>query len=100
MAARSWRKAGERITGCRTDDSGELLRKIRKDGYFNFKGRQWKISQAFAGYHIALRPTQKDGCWTICFAGHPIGILDISQEIRTDQTVRHVPAQVSDISPV
>ena len=81
-------------------DDGELLRKINKDGYFRFKGQNRKISQAFAGYHIALRPTAKDGQWNLCFASHRIGILDITAENRKDQTVRHVSEQVSDMSPV
>ena len=79
---------------------GEVLRKINKDGYFAFQGQRWKISQAFAGYHIALRPTQTDGIWTICFASHTIGLLDITEENRKDQTVRHVSEHLSDMSPV
>ena len=81
-------------------DHGEQVRKITRDGYFAFRGKHWKISQAFAGYKIALRPTQTDGKWTICFASHTIGLLDITEKNRNDQTVRHVSEQVSDISPV
>ena len=81
-------------------DEGELVRKVTKDGYFRFKGQNRKISQAFTGYHIALRPTQHDGQWIICFASHPIGLLDIRHENQKDQTVRHVPEHMSDISPV
>ena len=81
-------------------DTTDLLRKIRKDGYFDFRGQRWKISQAFAGYYIAMRPTQQDGQWTLCFASHPIGALDITDQNRNDQTVRHVSVQVSDMSPV
>lgn len=68
-------------------DAADLLRKISKDGYFDFRGRRWKISQAFTGYHIALRPTRNDGRWTICFASHPVGALDITDQNRNDQTV-------------
>jgi transposase InsO family protein len=81
-------------------DQGDTLRKIDKDGYFAFHGQGWKISQAFAGYQIALRPTRHDGRWTICFASHDIGSLDIAEEDRKDQTVRHVSEHPSDMSPV
>ena len=81
-------------------DSGEVLRKVRDDGYFRFRGQARRLSQAFAGYHIALRPTATDGKWNICFASHIVGTLDLSDENSKDETVRYVSEQMSDISPV
>lgn len=81
-------------------DEGEMRRKINKDGYFSFNGQTRKISQAFAGYSIALRPTAIDGRWNLCFASHRIGILDIQDENDKNQTVRHVCEHLSDMSPV
>jgi transposase InsO family protein len=79
---------------------GEILRRVRSDGYFAFQNRIFHLAQAFAGYQIALRPGPEDGTWTLCFASYPIATLDLRATNGQTQPVRHLPEQVSDISPV
>jgi transposase InsO family protein len=58
----------------------DVVRRVNKDGYVNFHGRLLKMSQAFAGRQVALRPTATDGLWTIHFARFEIAQLDLREE--------------------
>jgi transposase InsO family protein len=53
------------------------VRKVSPVGQFSFRGRLWKISEAFGGEPIGLRPTTRDGVWTIQYCGETIGELDL-----------------------
>jgi transposase InsO family protein len=79
---------------------GEIVRRVRRDGYLHFQGRSHAFREAFAGYDVALRPAGNDGTWTICFASHPVATLDLRSQGNQTRTVRHVPEHLSDISPV
>ena len=77
-------------------DEGEIVRTVpRSKDYISFKGRLWKVPQAFRGERLAIRPRGKDGQYTICFASHPIATIDLTNP----QTVGHVSEQVSAMSP-
>jgi transposase InsO family protein len=54
-----------------------LVRKVNPVGQFSFRGRCWKISEAFGGEPIGLRATVRDGEWTIHYSGHEIGAIDL-----------------------
>lgn len=77
-------------------DEGEILRRVptSKD-YISFKGRLWKVPQAFRGELLAIRPTAEDGRYGIFFASHHIADIDLTRP----KPVSHVPEQVSAISP-
>lgn len=57
----------------------DLVRRVNKDGYISFRGQQLKISQAFAGRRVALRPTTSDGLWGIHFARFEIAQVDLRE---------------------
>lgn len=77
-------------------DDGETLRTVpRSKDYISFKGRLWKVPQAFRGERLAVRPRGKDGQYAICFAAHPIAFIDLTKP----KTVGHVSEQVSAMSP-
>jgi len=78
----------------------DKVRRVDHDGYFSFKGRRWKISQAFAGHRIALRPTQSDGVWAVFFSRFAIAQIDLGNREALSQTVRHVSEHLSGLSPV
>jgi transposase InsO family protein len=79
--------------------AGDLLRRVSADGYLSFKGRCHKISQAFAGHLVALRPTHTEGVWTVFFSRFAVGQIDLAHREATPQPVRHVSEQVSAMSP-
>lgn len=75
-----------------------IVRKVRLNGKLSFRGKAFKISRAFAGKALALRPTHTDGVFDICYRRHLLGQVDLTQ--NTFKSVHHVPEQVSTLSPV
>jgi transposase InsO family protein len=77
-------------------DTGEILRlaPTTKD-YIRFKGRLWKVPQAFRGERLAIRPHGRDGLYGIFFGAHQIASIDLT----INDSVSDVPEQVSAISP-
>ncbi|MCF8470338.1 MAG: IS481 family transposase, partial [Parvibaculum sp.] len=45
--------------------------------YVSFKGRLWKVPQAFLGEKLAIRPLDRDGKYGIFFAAHQIAAIDL-----------------------
>jgi transposase InsO family protein len=77
-------------------DVGEIVRTVpRSKDYISFKGRLWKVPQAFRGERLAIRPRGKDGHYAICFAAHPIATIDLTKP----NCVGHVSEQASAMSP-
>jgi transposase InsO family protein len=56
------------------------VRKANPVGQFSFQGRTWKISEAFGGEPIGLRPSTEDGVWTIHYCHETIGSIDLKAE--------------------
>jgi putative transposase len=77
-------------------DSHEIVRIVptTKD-YISFKGRLWKVPEAFRGEHLAIRPKNRDGQYGIFFASHQIASIDLT----APKSVGHVPEQASAMSP-
>jgi transposase InsO family protein len=80
--------------------ASDQVRRVRPDGYVNFQGRQVKMSQAFAGLWVALRPTATDGVWTIHFASFEVAQVDLRDLEAHLQPVRLVSEHLSGLSPV
>jgi transposase InsO family protein len=57
------------------------VRKVSGDGFINFKNRAWRISKAFRGEYIALRPTTEDGLFDVHYCAHHIASLDLRQAV-------------------
>ena len=74
------------------------VRKVQDTGWVSFKGRPINCSKAFAGRHVALRATETDGLFDLCYRRHVLAQVDLRQNIV--QPVHHVPEQVSTLSPV
>ena len=74
------------------------VRKVDDAGWISFKGRQFKCSRAFVGRRLALRATQADGVFDLCYRSHVLAQVDLRQNIT--QTVLDVPERVSSMSPV
>ena len=56
------------------------VRKANPVGQIRFRGRTFKVSEAFAGQPIGLRRTSEDGVWKIYYCSHEIGELDLAED--------------------
>ena len=76
--------------------SDEIVRTVpsTKD-YVSFKGRLWKVPEAFRGERVAIRPRDRDGLYGIFFASHRIATIDLTKK----QRVGDVSEQGSAMSP-
>ena len=74
------------------------VRKVDRNGCFAFKGRTVRTSKVFAGKPLALRATNHDGVFDICYRRHVLAQIDLRHDIVTP--VHHVPEQASTLSPV
>jgi transposase InsO family protein len=77
-------------------DEHEIVRIVpsSKD-YVSFKGRYWKVPQAFRGERVAIRPRGSDGHYAVCFGATEIASIDLTNP----KSVSDVPEQVSTMSP-
>jgi transposase InsO family protein len=72
-------------------DEHEIVRSVSTTkAYVSFKGRSWKVPQAFRGERLAIRPLDTDGRFGIFFAAHQVATIDL----RDPKSVNHVPEQV------
>jgi len=54
------------------------VRKVQHKGEFSFQGRTWKVSKAFHGYPVGLRPGPQDGCFDVYFCQHKIALINLN----------------------
>jgi transposase InsO family protein len=77
-------------------DSHEIVRTVSATkAYVSFKGRLWKVPQAFCGERLAIRPMASGNKYGIFFAAHQVATIDLTG----GKSVGHVPEQVSAMSP-
>jgi hypothetical protein len=77
-------------------DSSETVRRVSwTRPYISFKGRFWKVPQAFARERLAIRPLDRDGHYGIFFANWQVASIDLTDH----QPVSDVSEQVSAMSP-
>jgi transposase InsO family protein len=74
------------------------VRKVQDTGWISVKGRKISCSKAFAGRRVALRATETDGLFDLCYRSHVLAQVDLRQNMA--QPVHHVPEQVSTLYPV
>jgi len=75
-------------------DDGEILRTVDTTrSYISFKGRHWRMPQAFRGERLAIRPKAQDGLFDVCFGAHKIAEIDLNKPVS------YVSEQVSTMSP-
>jgi transposase InsO family protein len=76
-------------------DEHEIVRRVpaTKD-YISFKGRHWKVPQAFRGERLAIRHLNTDGRYGVFFAAHLIATIDLTKR----ECVGDVSEQVSVMS--
>ena len=79
-------------------DAEAQVRTADAKGRIHFAGHRLYCSLAFAGRRLALRPTDQDGLFELCYRRHLLARIDLRQD--TMQPVHHVSEQVFTMSPV
>ena len=74
------------------------VRKVHDGGWISFKGRQINCSKAFVGRRLALRATDQDGLFDLCYRRHVLAQVDLRQD--SVKPVLDVPEHLSTLSPV
>ena len=59
----------------------DQVRRVQDQGRFTWKGRKVKISTAFKGLPVAVRPTSTDRLWDVFFMTNKICQIDLRQPI-------------------
>jgi hypothetical protein len=59
--------------------AGAIVRKVHDKGEIFFANRTWRVSKAFQGQPVALRPTTVDGRYDVVFCQHKIAELDLRE---------------------
>lgn len=76
-------------------DNAEIIRTVPDTkAYIRFKGKLWKVPQAFCGERVAIRPIAIDGHHGVFFASHQIATIDLT----SPKSVGHVSEQASVMS--
>lgn len=78
----------------------DQVRRVQQGGFISFQGRKLRLPKAFRGCPVALRPTEKDGLYTVFYRHQPIAKLDFISPNNNPQPVHHVSEQASTFSPV
>ena len=69
---------------------GDHVRKVASSGRLSFRNRTINCPDAFAGRYLALRATQTDGLFDLCYRSHVLSQVDLRENIRP---VHHVSEQ-------
>jgi transposase InsO family protein len=60
-------------------DAGEIVRRVGStQGYVSFKGRLWRVPNAFRGECLAIRPLHRDGLFGVFFGATQIAKIDLA----------------------
>ncbi len=71
--------------------SQDQARRVSRVGQFSFASRQFKISEAFGGDQIGLRPTSVDGVWDVYYAHQRLGRVDLHENPHGAKNARLLP---------
>lgn len=58
---------------------GDFVRKVQIQGKIYFKGKEFKVGNAFRGYHVAVRPTVSDGIFDIYFCHQKVAEINLRE---------------------
>jgi transposase InsO family protein len=59
-------------------DSADIVRKVQQGGEIWYRGRPFKIGNAFLGQHVALRPSPLDGVFLVFFCSRQIAQISLN----------------------
>lgn len=55
----------------------DMVRKVQSNGMIYYKNKEYRVSKAFSGYHVALRPTPTDGVFNVFFCQQKVAKIDL-----------------------
>jgi transposase InsO family protein len=64
------------------------VRRVQQQGWISFKGKDFKLPKAFAGYPVGILPTNDEAAWNVIFASQCIATINLRE--GTAKTVTHV----------
>jgi transposase InsO family protein len=59
-------------------NAADIIRRVSSNGQICFNTRLFRVSKAFAGQQVAIRPTTHDGRYDVCFGRHPVAAIDLT----------------------
>jgi transposase InsO family protein len=62
-------------------DEHDIVRTVSHNGWVRFKGRRWRVGEAFRGERLAIRPRGTDGHHVVCFGAHEIATIDVPEQV-------------------
>ena len=77
-----------------------IVRKVQAPGEVSYRGHHFRLSNAFRGYPVALRPTPHDGLWRGSFVINLSRISIYITPLNKAECVTHVPEHLLPMSPV
>jgi len=63
---------------------GDQVRKVQAEGWITFKGQYFRLSKAFRGEPVALRPTVTDDLWEVYFGQHRIAGINLQEALELE----------------
>jgi transposase InsO family protein len=73
------------------------VRKVDSTARISFKGRAIDVSRAFVGRQLALRATETNGVFDLCYRRHVLSQVDLRENVV--KPVHHQPEQASTLCP-
>lgn len=70
-------------------EPGAIVRKVDAGGWISYKNRPVNCPKAFAGRYLALRATDTEGVFDLCYRRHVLSQIDLRENIV--KPVHHVP---------
>ena len=58
----------------------DIVRRVDAEGRISFRNQSLRVSKAFRGHHVALRHTDQDGRFDVCFGLHPIASINLADQ--------------------
>ena len=78
-------------------EPGVAVRKVHAGGWFQFRGRVFNCSGAYAGLQLALRPTTSDGLFNLCYRSYILTQINLRQDPKCVQDVSEHPSTLSPV---
>jgi transposase InsO family protein len=65
---------------------GDHVRKVQDGGFVSFRGREFRVGNAFHGEKVAIRPTAVDGVLDVYFCDQKVSNIDLKGNYEKHQT--------------
>ncbi len=76
----------------------DAVRRVRSQGAIGFANRSWFVSRGLIGEDVAVRPTARDGVYTVYFCHRQVGHLDLRHPQVGHLDLRHPQQCVTHVS--